>query len=474
MPLTEIYPWLAILPPLIAIGIAIAYRHVYAALIIGIWSGTTIMSGGNPVKGLSEAVELCVRVFQNPDSTRVILFSGLVGAVISFTQRSGGVQGFVSWLSGRGRISSRRRAQLMAMAVGISVPIESSISILVTGTVARPIFDKMKISREKLAYICDSTSAPVCSVIPVNAWGAYIAGLLAQQGINQPLLIFFKSILFNFYSLVALIFVFTLILVQKDFFSMKNAEKRAMEKGEVLRKDSMPLVSPEITDLQVKSGVSPKAVNMVIPVLSMIIVMIAGLFISGGGDITKGSGSTSVLWAVLSAIVVAGLMYKKQKIFSTGELTDLFFKGVGGLIPIASLMILAFALGLLCINLNTGAFTASIAKKVLIPQIVPFVIFIVTGFIAFSTGTSWGTWGIMIPIAVPIAAHMDINLLLITGAVVSGGVFGDHCSPISDTTMVSSMASACDHMDHVNTQLPYALTVGLFSGLLFLLSGFIF
>jgi len=209
---------------------------------------------------------------------------------------------------------------------------------------------------------------------------------------------------------------------------------------------------------------------MVIPVLSMIIVMIAGLFISGGGDITKGSGSTSVLWAVLSAIVVAGLMYKKQKIFSTGELTDLFFKGVGGLIPIASLMILAFALGLLCINLNTGAFTASIAKKVLIPQIVPFVIFIVTGFIAFSTGTSWGTWGIMIPIA----AHMDINLLLITGAVVSGGVFGDHCSPISDTTMVSSMASACDHMDHVNTQLPYALTVGLFSGLLFLLSGFIF
>jgi len=467
----ELSPWLSVIPPLVAITLAVLYRQVYAALVIGLWSGSTILAGGHPLRGLADTVNLCVRVFQDPGNTRVILFSALIGAVIAFTQRSGGMQGFINYVSSRQLINTRRRAQFLAVAVGASIPIESSINVLITGTVFRPIFDRLHISREKLAYLCDSISAPVCAMIPINAWGAYMAGLLATQGIDSPMQVYLKALLYNFYPIFALALVFILVLTQRDFFAMRVAEKRAREEGKVLRDGATPLISSEVTELAPKPGIAYKASNLIVPVITLLIMMVAGMLITGGGRFVDGAGSTSVLWAVLAAIAVAGMKYRVSGIMHFDEMVQLFFKGVGGLVPIAVLMMLAFAIGQLCRDMGTGTYVASIAQKAISARLLPMVLFITTGLIAFSTGTSWGTWGIMVPIGIPVVQQMGGDLLPVVAAMVSGGVFGDHCSPISDTTLISSMASAADHMDHVNTQLPYALAAGGVAAVGFLLVG---
>jgi len=470
----QLYPWLSVIPPLLAIGIAVIFRQVYIALIIGLWSGTVILANGNPVKALADTIDLCIRVFKDADNTRVICFSCLIGGLIAFTQRSGGVKGFIHWLSKHSLINSKKQAQLMTMAIGMCVPIESSISVLVTGTVARPIFDRLKISREKLAYICDSTSAPICALIPVNAWGAYMASLLANQDISNPFGMYIKALLFNFYPILALILMFILIVSQKDFFYMKKAEHRAREKDKVLSKKAATLISSDVMGIEPKQNVVPRASNLILPVFSMIAMMIAGLFVTGNGDLTQGSGSTAVLWAVLTALTVGGIKYLISGIMRFNELMQFFFKGVGGLINMAVLMMLAFAIGNLCRDLKTGIYVAGIAKDLISPSLLPFILFITTSFIAFSTGTSWGTWGIMVPIGIPVAQQLGVPVVPVVASIVSGGVFGDHCSPISDTTIVSSLASASDHIDHVNTQLPYALFAGTGAALMFLLAGILY
>ena len=471
--MVEMYPWLSVVPPLVAIGLAIKYRQVYLALIIGLWSGATILANGNVLKGCADTINLMVNVFKDENNTRVILFSALIGALLAFMQRSGGVQGFINFISNRDLISTRRRAQLMAAFIGMLIPIESSINVLVTGTVSRPIFDKLKLSREKLAYICDSISAPVCSIIPINAWGAYIATLLIQQNVDSAYKIYLQSIPFNFYSLFAVGMVLFVSISQKDFFSMKRAERRALTEGKVLRDGATPLVSSEVILIVPKEGIILKAYFMIIPILTMVIMMMAGMLITGKGHLTEGSGSTSVLWAVISAIAVSGIMCRVSGIIHFNEIVEYFFKGIGGLIPIAILMVFAFAIGKLCRDLNTGAYVAGITSRIISPKAIPLILFLTSCFIAFSTGTSWGTWAIMFPIGIGIAHSLNLEILPVVGAMVSGGVFGDHCSPISDTTIVSSMASASDHIDHVNTQLPYALTAAGFASVFFIITGII-
>jgi Na+/H+ antiporter NhaC len=221
-----------------------------------------------------------------------------------------------------------------------------------------------------------------------------------------------------------------------------------------------------------KDGVKPHAVNMIIPVVTMVVTMPIVLIITGKGNLMEGSGSLSVLWAVTLGLAAGAIAYRAQGIMRTKEITDIFMKGVGGLVPLASLMLLAFAIGDTCEALGTGPFVAQAAKATLNPGIIPAVLFLLSCFIAFSTGTSWGTFAIMIPIAVPMIRIIGLHPGLIIAAVLGGGVFGDHCSPISDTTIISSMASAADHIDHVRTQIPYALTAAGISLLFFVVFGY--
>ncbi len=470
----DTYGWLSILPPVLAILMAIKTRQVYLSLVLGIWLGWTIIYGWNPLTGLIHTVDALVAVFKDADNTRVVLFSALIGAVITFTQYSGGMKGFVNWIVGKGLVKTRKSAGLMAWFLGVIIFIESSICVLVSGAVSRPIFDRLKISREKLSYILDSTSAPKCVLIPLNAWGAFVLGLLAAQGIQDPVRVFISSLPLNFYAITALAIVLVVILSGKDIGPMKKAEKRVREEGKLLRDGAEPLISEDVVMLEKKEGISPRPINMVLPVAVMVLMMPVALFISGKGNLMDGSGSVSVLWAVICGLAAGALAYRVQGIMKTKEITDTFMKGVGGMVPLASLMILAFAIGDTCEALGTGPFVARAAEAALSPGLIPAIMFVVSSFIAFSTGTSWGTFAIMIPIAVPMIKLIGLHPGLVLAAVLGGGVFGDHCSPISDTTIISSMAAATDHIDHVRTQMPYALLAGLVSLLLFLIFGFTF
>ncbi|MFQ6617818.1 MAG: Na+/H+ antiporter NhaC family protein [Fidelibacterota bacterium] len=479
--------WLSVLPPLIAIFLAIWTKQVYLSLFAGIWLGWIILSSWNPLVGLEKALEALIKVFESGSNTKVILFSALVGALIIFTQRSGGVDGFVNWITSRNLVRGRRSAGLLAWFIGMVIFVESSITCLVTGAIARPIFDRYRISREKLAYIIDSTSAPVCIIIPLNAWGAYIIGLLSAQGFENPVKLFVRSIPFNFYAIFAILIVLTVIISQRDVGEMKKAEKRALEEGKLIRDGAEPMVSTDIIAMPRKEGVSANPINMILPVLVMVIMMPISLIITGrsdlaarGSDISSGgvidflmngSGSTSVFWSVLAAIIFAALLYRWQGLMRINEMVDLFLKGVGGMIPVASLMILAFAIGNTCSELGTGIYVSNFVKSWLNPGLLPAVLFLTSCFIAFSTGTSWGTFAIMIPIGIPLISALHGPLYLSLAAILGGGIFGDHSSPISDTTIISSLSSVSDHIDHVRTQLPYALMAAGTSVVFYLIVG---
>ncbi len=489
----EHYGLWSLLPPLLAIILAIKTRQVFISLLFGIWIGWVILNHWNFFQGTLATIQALVDVFKEPGNTRTIMFSSLVGALIAFIQRSGGVEGFVArvnrFLSKR-KGNNRRLVQIIAWLTGASIFVESSINALTVGTTFRPIFDKMKIPREKLAYIADSISAPTCILIPLNAWGAYIMGLLLAQGLEDPLHIMIKAYPVNFYPILAMVVVVAVIILQKDIGPMKAAEKRAKEQGKVLADGATPMISADVIALETKEGVRPRARNMLIPIATMVLMMPVGLVYSGWQQVQnidqmpfgqavfkalgQGSGSSAVLWAVLTALTVSAILYRAQKIFKMRELMDLTFKGIGGLIPLALLMMMAFAIGRVSRELGTGLYAAELSRQWLSPHFVPVILFLISSFIAFSTGTSWGTFAIMIAVGIPMAQAMHVSIPLTVGAVLGGGVFGDHCSPISDTTIIASMASASDHIDHVKTQLPYALLAAGVSALLYLVMGFVF
>ncbi|MDC9724064.1 MAG: Na+/H+ antiporter NhaC family protein [Urechidicola sp.] len=489
----EDYGFLSILPPLIAIILALRTKQVYIALLFGIWFAWVIMSDWNFLTGTLAAIEGLVNVFKSAGNTRTIMFSALVGALLLFVQYSGGVAGFViqinkliDYFENKQKGYSRIIVQVLAMFTGILLFVETSISSLTVGTLYRPIFDKLKIPREKLAYIADSSSAPSSILIPFNAWGAFIMGLLLTQGIEHPFSTLLSSIKYNFYPLIAIVIVFIVIFSKKDIGAMKKAEKRTRETGKLLNDNATPMVSDAITSLEPKEGIKPRAFNMVIPLATMVLMMPFWLAYTGWGEVEtyssfanhlsqaigQGSGSSSVLYSVIASIFVAMILYRSQKIMKTKEMVEMVLKGISELMPLALLMLLAFAISDACGQLGTGEFVANWSKDWLRPEFLPAVVFVISSFIAFSTGTSWGTFAIMLAISIPMANIHGTELTLVIAATLGGGIFGDHCSPISDTSIISSMASASDHIDHVKTQLPYALIGGAISTALYLIMGF--
>ncbi len=465
------YGWLSVLPPVLTIALAIRTKQVYTSLLLGIWLGWTILSGWNPLAGMAGTADTIVSVFASASNTRAILFTLLMGSMIALTQYSGGVSGFVQWVTGRGFVKDRKSAGILAWLLGLVIFIESNICILVSGTVTRPLFDKMKVSREKLAYILDSTSAPKCMLVPLNAWGAYVIGLLAAQGIQQPVQALLSAVAFNFYALLAILVVVFIVFSGRDYGPMRQAEARALE-GRVLNEGATPTVA-EGGAIEPKPGVPYRAFNMVLPIVSMVVMVPVGLFITGQGNILDGSGSTAVLWAVMTGLAAAGVSYRVQGLMSLKEISEVMLRGVAPLLPVAALLMLAFAIGATCVELGTGKYVSQLAQSTLTPGIIPALLFLLSCFIAFSTGTSWGTFAIMIPIAIPMVNDIGLHQSLTVAAVLGGGVFGDHSSPISDTSIISSMAAATDHIDHVRTQFPYALTAAGISVLLFLIFGFV-
>lgn len=464
--------WLSLLPPLLAIALAIRTKQVVLSLFAGIWMGYFILNDFNPLLGITAGLDGVISVFSSAGSTEVLVFTLLIGSLIATIEASGGVRGFVHFLESRRYVHNRIRAQFLAWATGIIIFIESNITLLVAGSVSRPLFDRYRISREKLAYLIDSTSAPVCVMIPLNAWGAVIISLIASTDeVDNPLQIFIASIPYNLYAITAILLSAVVIWRNIDIGPMKAAEERTRQGRLAWPKATvMGDISGKTEGDDSEQQVAP-AYLMTLPILAMVLMMPVGLYVTGDGSLIEGSGSRSILWAVSFALVVAWALQLGRKQRDVNDLMLLFMKGAGGMLPIATILLLALALGHIASELGTGPYVAGVVGAAVPEPLLAPLIFLVSAFIAFSVGSSWGTFAIMIPIAVPIATTLGLPVPLLLGAAISGGIFGDHASPISDTTVVASMASATDHIDHVRTQLPYALLAAAIAATGFLLLG---
>ena len=466
--------WMSVIPPLLAIVLAILTRQVIVSLSIGIWTGICIVQTANPLTGLAMAIESVIRVFGDAGDTRVLVFTLVIGGLIATIERVGGVRGFVQLLESRNWVDSPIKAQWLAYCTGIVVFIESNITLLVAGSISRPLFDRFRIAREKLAYIIDSTSAPVCILIPLNAWGAVVIGLLASARIDDPVSIFVSAIPYNFYPIAVLLFAALVVSRNLQFGPMRKAQQRT-EEGRLLWPDATPMVDPSVLeDAQGQTNpAQDKARFMLLPIAVMVLSMPIGLYLTGDGDISAGSGSTSVLWAVLLAMSALWLLVLTGRRGKLDMLMNSFLQGAGGFLPVAMILLFALALGDVAELLGTGPYVAQIAQETIPLILLLPLLFLVSGFIAFSIGSSWGTFAIMIPLAMQIVLSLHLPPQLFLAAVLSGSVFGDHASPISDTTVVSSMAAATDHIDHVRTQLPYALICAAVATFGFLVLGWI-
>jgi Na+/H+ antiporter NhaC len=416
------------------------------------------MSGFEPVRTVTKGAALFASLLSEEWILKTLIFAVLVGSVMQLISASGGIGGFVHYVSSRrSLVTSPRSALLLTYLIGVAIFVESSITCLIAGTVGRPLTDAYGVSRAKLAYVCDSTSAPVCSLIVLNGWGALLLGLIATQiGEGQlegeSIAWLLSAIPYNFYAISALIVTFVVIWYNIEIGPMRRAEVR-QEPVQAAEKGSMGY--------------------MIWPIVLMIVSVFAVLWITGKGDILKGSGSTALFYTTILTVLFCIAYYRFTGAMAVKTALKHAFGGAKSMVGIAAILFFAFAISDVTKSLGTGLYIASFTEGVISPVWLGGIIFLLASLMAFATGTSWGTFSIMIPIAVPLAAALDGNVALCIGAVISGGVFGDHCSPISDTTIISSLAAKCDHIEHVNTQLPYALFSGAIALFFFLLFGFI-
>lgn len=487
--------WFSILPPLLAILVAFATRRVIPSLFLGIWLGAFLAYGLGPSAlwwGLLQAFEIYVlKALADDGHASILLFSLMIGGMVGIISKNGGTYGIVNILI---RFASTpKRGQIATSLLGIVIFFDDYANTLVVGNTMRPVTDKLRISREKLAYIVDSTAAPVASLALVTTWIGYEVGLIGTAASRIPGLdesaygIFLNSIAYSFYPIFALFFLFVVATSNKEFGPMYKAELRARTTGQVL--DDRAVVDPEQADsheLAPKEGKPHRAMNAILPVLALVAGVLGGLYYTGvqavGAEaplreiIGSADSYRALLWASLLSVLTAGVLSVAQRILTLDEAVDAWYNGMKSMLLAMIILVLAWALSSVTDTLQTATFLTSVLSDNLAPGVVPALVFVLAAATAFATGTSWGTMGILMPLVVPLAwgvmavggdpAVMMPILYSTVSAVLAGAVWGDHCSPISDTTILSSMASGCDHVAHVKTQLPYAFLVGMVALLL--------
>ncbi|GGJ87275.1 sodium:proton antiporter [Lentibacillus kapialis] len=473
---------LSLLPPVIAIVLALVSRNVIPALFAGVWLGATMMYGWNPFMGLYASFsDFIIPSVGDPWNATVLIYCGLFGVLIAFLQKTGGAQAIAQAISNK--VRTPRGAQGSTMIFGIIIFFEDYFNALTVGSVMRSVTDKMRVSREKLAYIVDSTSAPMCLLGPVSTWVVFVMGLIGAQytemGISDSeYMTYIFTIPFNFYAILAIILVGIIVFLKWDFGPMAQAEYRARTSGKVIRDDTEPPSDDQMADVEMPEGYTPKIRSMIVPII-VLVGMIPPLFLWTGGYPEKGfvtafgeaDGATSILIAAFVAGIVALAMGMQQKLYSFKDSMSIIVSGFRSMMIVYIILTLAWSIGSVTTELGTAEYIVHFAEQTTSSSIIPILLFLIGAIVAFTTGTSYGTFSIMIPIAMPLAASMDISMYLAIAAVFSGGIFGDHCSPISDTTILSSAGAGSDHIDHVNTQIPYAITAGISGVVAFLTVG---
>ncbi len=475
------YGFLALVPPILAIVLSIWKRQVIISLTVGIFAGATIINNWNPLKGLLDTFSkyIVAKSLADAWNVGVIVFCLAIGGLVGVMNRIGGTHAIAEAIASKAKDT---RSTLLATALmGIAIFFDDYANSMIVGNTMRPITDKYNISREKLAYIVDSTAAPVSSICPISTWVAMELGLIATAfttlGIKgNSMIAFMNTIPYRFYSLFTLAFVFIIVILRKDFGLMYKAEKRARTTGEVYASGSHPLME-EDKNLMPGEGVVGSVWGALIPVSLFAIITVVGLWYNGyapGKSIREcfGDADASVVltWASFISSIVAIAMGRITGKFTIDEGVEAWIAGFKTMVIAVMILALAFALKAVIEEMELAKWIVANSKDILSGAFLPSLTFLLAFFIGFATGTSWGTNAILMPIIIPLAvaisgATTEVTTLMYSamGAVLTGAVCGDHCSPISDTTILSSTASGSDHIDHVRTQLPYAITVAGFA-----------
>lgn len=485
--------WISLVPPLLAIGSAFLLRQVIVALFLGIWVGGWIaynLSLPGLYYGLLDTIPVYVRNgLVDEERISILMFSLMIGGMVGIITKNGGTIAIVNRVIPWAR--SPRRGQLATSILGIVIFFDDYANTLIVGNAMRPISDRLKISREKLAYIVDSTAAPIASLGLVTTWIGYEVGAIGDaiakiEGFQEDAYsIFLNSLPYSFYPLLTIFFVFAVAFTQRDFGAMYAAECLARRKV-VGSQDQTPLEfgDNEQRDLQPQPDKPQRSINAIIPILVLLTATLIGLYVTGRATAETGAtfkeiigqadSATSLLWGSLFGAIAAAILSIAQGILTLSETVDAWLAGMKSILPTMVILVLAWGLSAVLDRIGTIEFLTSLLGERLIPELIPTVVFLLSGAIAFATGSSWGTMAILMPLVVPLSwtvlSHGDIASSAIfyssISTVLAGAVWGDHCSPLSDTTILSAMASQCQPVDHVRTQLPYAIAVGMVALLL--------
>ncbi len=472
--------FVSIMPPLVAIAAALVFRQVIPALFLGLWFGAAAVNGGSPQAiwtGLLDTVQIyVVGALANADHAAIIVFTFMIGGMVGIVSRSGGMLGIVDHIAGFA--TNARRAQLGTAGLGLAIFFDDYTNTLVVGNTMRAVTDRLKVSREKLAYIVDSTAAPVACIALVTTWIGYEVGLIdaaiaSIDELREPYAILLHSIAYSFYPIFAIAFVFMVASSGRDFGPMHTAERQA-RRAEPDADQNKDAPGPDMSDVGPKAGVKGRALNAILPIGVLLAAAFGGMFITGEGDsfrdiIGSANAYTALLWASLLGALTAGILAVGSRSLDLGETIEAWLVGAKAMMMGMIVLILAWALVTTTDALGTADFLVALLGDAVPASLLPTLIFVLAAVTAFATGTSWGTMGILMPLVVPLTwailsgdgdvASLPILYSSIAG-VLAGAVWGDHCSPISDTTIMSSIASGCDHIEHVRTQMPYALLVG--------------
>ena len=467
------YGFWSVVPPILTIVLALVTKNVFFSLLIGIFTSSMVLCGGAPLTGLNDTFYSFIHTFENSGNTITLISFLLIGALIYLIEKSGGVEGFTEvMLKKRALIKTKRGANIFTWLLGIIIFTSGSLSCMVTGSVSRPFKDALMVPHEKSAFIVHATSTPWCVLFPLSGWLAALAGYLTSGGVpeNEAISVLLRSIPLNFYCILAVFGTLAVSLFGINIGPMRKAEERAEKTGALDNPGRGGTLTEETTS---PSKAKPRVLNMLLPMGVLIATILAVLTITGKGNPTQGAGMQSLLWGCILAVLTICILCVAQKLFSVDEVINEMFKGMGTMLPVAGILLFGFTMGNLVKDLDTGNYLTSVFMGVLSPALLPALSFLLCMLLSFATGTSMGTMAIMSVICLPMAISMGISIPLVAGAVFGGSIFGDHSSPISDTTIMSCATTGCDIIDHVKTQMPYVLIFAAISLVLYVVLGFV-
>ncbi|MCT4564355.1 MAG: Na+/H+ antiporter NhaC family protein [Maledivibacter sp.] len=463
---------LSILPVILAIIIAIKTKNVVPALFIGVFTGVLILVGGNPITGITTMIkEYLFTQLTDSYNAGVLVLLVFIGGFVGLMEKSGGAAAFA--LKVAGVINNRFKVQLSAWLGGIIVFFSDLGTPLIVGPIFEPLADKLRVSREKLAWILDSTASPVAVLVPFIGWGVYVMGLIQKEFevlsiAESDWTAFIRAIPFQFYPIMAVLMVPIVAYTGFEFSAMAKAEKRVQETGEIYWPHSNPI--RKSTDTMENSS---EAILIWLPLIVLFLTLV-GILAPLGFPFQKVPGSafrTALSTGYLFAAIILMILMVYYGVKNWSESLEIYYYGMSKMMNVSVILVLAWALGTVGKGLGTANYIIDITQGSLPAWAVPALVFIIGGIMSFATGSSWGTFAIMMPLVIPMAFSLGSPMYVCIGAVLSGGLFGDHCSPISDTTILSSTGAGCDHIDHVKTQLPYALINGTVSFIGYIIAG---